>query len=194
MLELLATRWHVVALRGVVTIVFGLVALVWPSITAEALVFIFGVYALADGLFAIGTALGGSVRRDRWVIGFEGLVDVLAGGVALAWPSITAFALVLVLAAWAVASGLAEMIAAVRLRRELDHEWLLGISGAASVVVGLLLALRPREAIVAVAWLVGAFAVSFGGLLLGLAFRLRAMPGAGVDGNTAPTPGEPETL
>lgn len=174
MLELLARRWVAVALRGAAAVAFGLVALAWPGVTVKALAVVFGAYALVDGLLTLGTSLGGTDRRDRWVLGFEGLVDVVAGGIALVWPSITVSALVLVVAAWAVATGVSEVTAAVRLRRELHGEWRLGVFGAASVLVGLLLAVRPGVGIVAVAWLVGAYALAVGSVLLALAFALRS--------------------
>lgn len=173
MQELLARRWLAIALRGVAAVVFGLLALAWPGVTVGVIVIVFGAYALIDGVLTLGASLGGDNRRDRWVLGFEGLADVVAGGVALAWPSITAVALALVVAAWAVATGVSELAAAVRLRRELRGEWRLAAFGAASVFVGLLLAVRPRVGIEAIAWLVGAYALVVGAVLLAMAFALR---------------------
>lgn len=173
MLELLARRWVAIAIRGAAAVLFGLTALGWPGVTVRALVVMFGIYALVDGVLTLGASLGGGDRRDRWSVGSEGLIDVIAGGVVLVWPSITAFALAFVIAAWAVATGITELAAAARLRNERHAEWRLAAFGAASVLTGLLLAVRPRVGIVAVAWLIGAYAVAVGAILIALAFSLR---------------------
>lgn len=185
MRSLLARQWYVMGLRGAAAVLFGGAALLWPSVTVKGLVVLFGVYALVDGVLALGTALGGSARKEREVLGLEGLFSVVAGGAALAWPEVTPRVLLFILAAWAVATGITEVTGAVRLRRELDQEWLLAWSGAASVFAGLVLALRPTAAVGAIAWLIGGYAVGFGGLLIGLASRLRVARDTG-------TPGQPD--
>lgn len=177
MSRLLAQRWYVLGARGVVAAVFGMAVLFWPGITVAAMAAVFGAYVLIEGVLTIGTALAGSSREDRSVVGFEGLIDVIAGGTILVWPDITARALIFVLAGWAVATGVAEVTAAVRVRRAVEREWLLAAAGAGSIVLGLVLGTRPDALIAAVAWLLGAYAVGFGGLLLGLAVRLRKNPG-----------------
>lgn len=183
--SLLAHRWYVMGLRGAAAVLFGGGALLWPVPTVKALAVLFGVYALVDGVLALGTALGGSAQKDRQVLGLEGLFSVIAGGAALAWPEATPRALLLILSAWAVATGITEVTGALRLRRDLDHEWLLLWSGAASVLAGLVLAIRPGAAVGATAWLIGGYAVGFGGLLIGLSSRLRVAQQAG-------TPEDPE--
>lgn len=183
--SLLAHRWYVMGLRGAGAMLFGGVALLWPDVTVKALAVLFGLYALVDGVLALGTALGGSSQKDREVLGLEGLFSVIAGGAALAWPDATSRVLLLILSGWAVATGITEVSGAMRLRREFDQERLLLCSGAASVLTGLVLALRPGAAVGAIAWLIGGYSVGFGGLLIGLAPRLRVAQEAG-------TPGDPE--
>lgn len=174
MLELLLQRRQVLLLRAAAAAVFGVGALVWPGTSVRGLAPLFGAYAVTDGVLAVGTALGGSGGRDRMVLGFEGLVDVIAGGVVLVWPSITGFSLAMALAAWAVARGIAMVSAGRRLRTAGADDSFLLLAGVASLSVGLVLGLRPRVDVVAVAWLTGAYALAFGGLLAGVARRLRA--------------------
>src|SRR5256885_4424651 len=130
MLDALARNWWVVALRGALAVLFGVLALVWPAITIGVLVLLFGAYALVDGVFALGSALFGGARvegRRAWLI-LEGVVGVAAGIVAFVWPGVTALALLWVIAAWAIITGVLEIATAIRLRRELRGEWLLVLS------------------------------------------------------------------
>jgi uncharacterized membrane protein HdeD (DUF308 family) len=176
MLELTRT-WWILAVRGAVAVVFGLLALIWPEITLLALVLVFGAYALVDGVFALvaaarGRQLAGGSRG--WLL-LEGLLGVGAGIVALVWPDITALALLWVIAFWAVLTGVLEIVAAVRLRRVLANEWLLVVAGVLSIVFGLILIIWPQEGAVGLVWLIGIYAIVFGIVLLGLAFRLRGL-------------------
>jgi uncharacterized membrane protein HdeD (DUF308 family) len=174
MLDALTQRWWVVALRGVAAVIFGILALVWPGITLGALVLLFGAYALVDGVFALWTAAtGGPAASGRrpWLV-LEGVAGVAAGILTFVWPGITALALLAVIAAWAFVTGVLEIVAAVRLRREIEGEWLLVLSGVLSVVFGILLIIDPAAGALAVTWLIGAYAIVFGAILLGLATRL----------------------
>jgi uncharacterized membrane protein HdeD (DUF308 family) len=177
MLDVLIRYWWVVALRGVLAVLFGLVALVWPNITIIVLVALFGAYVLVDGVIALGTAIFGgaqAARRRGWLI-FEAVTGIAAGVITFIWPDITALALLMVIAAWALITGVVEILAAIRLRRELEGEWLLAVSGVASIVFGLLLAIRPSAGAVAVVWLIGAYAILFGAVLVALGLRLRKL-------------------
>ena len=181
MLDVLARYWWVQAVRGAAAILFGLLALVWPEITLTALVLLFGAYALVDGVMALGTAIfggRGAEGRRPWLV-LEGIVGVAAGLVTLFWPGITTLVLLWWIAAWALVTGVLEIIAAVRLRREIQGEWLLALGGVLSVLFGILLAVRPSEGAVAVAWLIGIYAIVFGIALLALAFELRRYRGTG---------------
>jgi uncharacterized membrane protein HdeD (DUF308 family) len=170
----LARNWWAVALRGALAVLFGLVALIWPGITLGALVLLFGAYALVDGIFAFVAAFRAADRRRQWwPFVLEGLVGVAAGVIAVVWPGLTAVALVYLIAAWAVVTGVFEIVAAVRLRRAITNEWLLGLGGALSVLVGLALLVFPGAGALALVWLIGAYALAFGVLLIALGFRLR---------------------
>ena len=171
---------------GGVAILFGLAALIWPGLTLTALVLLFGAYTLVDGVFAVVAALARAGRERRWwVLLLEGPLGIAAGVVTLAWPGITGLVLLLFIAAWAVITGVVEIVAAIRLRREIEGEFLLGLSGVLSVLFGLLLIVRPGAGAVAVAWLIGIYAILFGALLLALAFRLRGLRGRGAQPSPA---------
>jgi uncharacterized membrane protein HdeD (DUF308 family) len=167
------------ALRGLAAIVFGVLAFVWPDITLFALVLLFGAYMLVDGIFAIVAAVRAAGREARWwLLLIEGVLGVLAGLVAAFWPGLTALALLYFIAAWAIVSGILEVIGAIRLRQEIEGEWALGLSGALSVLFGILLVVIPAPAgLLSLVWLIGAYALVFGVLLLVLAYRLRSAPG-----------------
>ena len=175
MSERLASTWWAVGLRGVMAIVFGVLAFAWPGITADVLLLFFGAYALVDGVFALIAALRSSHLGPRtWSLLAEGVVGVAVAAVAFFAPAVAALWLVWVVALWAMVTGGLKILAALRLRAEIDNEWSLGLSGLGSVVFGLLLAVWPGAGLVAVVWLIGAYSVMFGLLLLWLAFRLRA--------------------
>jgi uncharacterized membrane protein HdeD (DUF308 family) len=171
----LADRWWAVGLRGIAAILLGIAAFAWPAITLFVLVILFGAYALVDGAFA---AVAGVLGRS-WLLIVEGVLGVVAGIVALVWPGITAIALLFVVAAWALVTGVAELAAAIRLRRLIRNEWLLVIGGVASVVFAILLVVNPRAGLLTIVWLIGAYALVFGVILVGLAYRLRGSRGAG---------------
>ncbi len=171
----LSRNWWAVALRGLAAILFGLAALFIPAVTLAALVLLFGAYAIVDGVLALVAAVRAAERHARWsTLLTEGLVGVAIGVVTFAWPAVTALGLLYLIAFWAIATGIAEIMAAIRLRREIAGEWVMGVAGALSIVFGALLAVFPGAGILAVVWLVGVYAVLFGALLIGLAVRLRA--------------------
>ncbi|HEY6793948.1 MAG TPA: HdeD family acid-resistance protein [Kineosporiaceae bacterium] len=177
MLELLSRYWWGVMLRGVAAILLGIVALIWPGITLTVLVVLFGAYALVDGVLALGASIfgRGSARGRRGWLALEGLAGVIIGVVTFGWPAITMLALLALISAWAVVTGVLEIATAVRLRREIESEWLLALSGALSVLFGILIALRPAAGAVAVAWLVGVYAIMFGAALVPLSLKLRRL-------------------
>jgi uncharacterized membrane protein HdeD (DUF308 family) len=172
--SLLSHNWWMIALRGLFAILFGVLAFVWPHVTVLTLVYLFGIYALANGVLALGHALSAPRGYPRFgSLLFTGLISIAAGVVAFVWPGITALTLVLVIAAWAIVNGISEIALAIRLRRVIDHEWLLAIAGLLSVLLGLLLLVRPAAGALALLWWIGGFAIAFGVLLLALAFRVR---------------------
>jgi uncharacterized membrane protein HdeD (DUF308 family) len=174
MIALLARNWWVLAIRGVAAILLGIAAFVWPGMTLTVLILLFGAYALVDGIFAVIVGIVAHGESDRWwMMIVTGLAGIAAGAVTLLWPGITVFVLLYVIAAWAVVSGILEVAAAIRLRKEIEGEWLLGLAGAASVIFGILLVLLPGPGAVALIWLIGIYALMFGFLLLVLAFEVR---------------------
>jgi uncharacterized membrane protein HdeD (DUF308 family) len=165
-----ARNWGLILLRGLAAIAFGIVCFVGPALGLLALVLVYGVYALVDG---IGAIVWGA--RSRWgAMVAVGAISVLAGLIALFWPGITALALLYVIAAWAIIRGVAEIGAAVHLRRKIENEWYLVLGGFASIVFGVLIALFPAAGVLSVLWLIGALAIIFGGFAVALALRLRA--------------------
>lgn len=175
MLRLLGRHWWIVALRGLLAVIFGVVALIWPTTTVHALVILFGIYAVVDGLFSLFSALTSRRRGGWWLLLIEALAGIAAGIAAFIWPQVTALVLLYLIAAWAFLTGILELIAAFMLRRQVEGEWALGLAGAISIVLGLLLALRPSSGLVAVVWFIGAYAIVFGILLVVLGLRLRSL-------------------
>jgi len=173
--DTLARNWWIVLLRGVAGIIFGLATFLVPDISLAALVLVFGAYAFADGVLAIISAIRWRGETDRWwVILLEGLAGVAVGVITLFWPGITALTLLYMIAAWALVTGALEIAAAIRLRKIIIGEWLLVLSGIASIALAVLLALFPSAGALAVVLWIGAYALVFGALLIVLAFRLRS--------------------
>ncbi|HVH06477.1 MAG TPA: HdeD family acid-resistance protein [Myxococcota bacterium] len=173
--ELLARHWWLFLLRGLISILFGVLAFVWPGITLASLVLVFGAFAFADGVFALVGALRGGGREPWWLLILEGLVGIGIGIITVVSPGITALALLFYIAIWAIATGVLEIGSAIALRKEIEHEWLLGLSGLASVVFGVLLIARPGAGALTVLWLIGGYALVFGVLLVMLSFRARRL-------------------
>jgi uncharacterized membrane protein HdeD (DUF308 family) len=189
-MELLARYWWMFVLRGVVAVIFGILALIWPGITLTALVLLFGAYALVDGIFALGSAIFGgrsSEGRRPWLV-LEGIAGILAGILTFIWPGITALVLLFFIAAWAVVTGVFEIIAAVQLRREIQGEWLMALAGVFSIIFGILLFVWPVTGALAVVWLIGIYSIVFGVALIALGIRLRSLRERGiVPGSHRPT-------
>jgi uncharacterized membrane protein HdeD (DUF308 family) len=175
MVMTLARNWWLLALRGLCAIAFGILAFIWPGITLGALVFLYGAFALVDGVLSIFAAIfkGQGSGTPWWALVLVGLLSIAAGVVAFAWPGITALILLYLIAAWAIVSGIFEIIAAIKLRKEIDNEWWLALTGVLSVIFGLMLMARPGAGAIAVIWLIGTYAIIFGIFHLALAFKLR---------------------
>lgn len=173
MSSLLARNWWLLALRGALAIVFGLIAVLLPRVTIAALILLFAAYMLVDGLFAIIAGVRAARRHERWgLLVFEGIVDLIAGGIAVVWPLATLLAFVWLLGAWAIVSG--GLLFAAALRLNVSHgRWLMALGGIVSVLWGFLLLLWPFAGAIVLAWWMGAYALVFGAMLLFLAFKLR---------------------
>ncbi len=171
----LATNWWSLVMRGVLGILLGVITFAWPGITLTALVFLFGAYALVDGIMAIAGAVRAVERRDRWgVLVLEGIVGIAAAAITVLWPAITLLSLIFVIAAWSIVTGVLELVAAARLRRHVRGEWLMVVGGIASVVFGILVAIAPLAGALVIALWLGVYAFIFGIVLLILGFRLRS--------------------
>jgi uncharacterized membrane protein HdeD (DUF308 family) len=170
----LARNWWAIALRGVASIIFGILTFIVPGPTLAALVLLFGAYAIVEGVFnLVAAARRREGEQPRWALILEGIVSIAAGIVTFAWPALTTVVLLYVIAAWAIITGVFEIAAAIRLRRHITNEWWLGASGVLSIVFGAVLMVAPAAGALALVLWIGAYAVVFGALLLGLAFRLR---------------------
>lgn len=173
---LLTRNWWAVAIRGVLAILFGILALIWPAETLLVLVILFGAYALVDGIFSLIAAFRGRQYHRNWGwLAVEGVIGILVGLLTFFFPGTTAFVLLYFIAFWAILTGILEIIQAVELRRVISNEWLLILGGIASVVFGLLLIIFPGSGALALVWLIGIYAIIFGVLMLALAWRMRGM-------------------
>ncbi len=172
----LARNWWMLVVRGVLTILFGIVAFAWPGVTLASLVLLFGAYMFVDGVFAIGAGVRAMARHERWGgLIVEGVVDLLAGAVAFAMPILTVFAFIVLAGAWAVVSGAVLLWAALRLGGA--HRVLMGLGGVVSVVWGLALFAWPVAGAVVLTWWIGGYALVFGVSMIALGMRLRGLRG-----------------
>ncbi len=172
--EVLFEKWWVLLLRGLVSIAFAVLIWMQPAITLKAMIILFGAFALVDGVLGVWSAF--SSRKDRnnwWVLMLWGLVGIGIGIITFVAPAVTALALLFYIAIWAIVTGVLEIIAAVKLRKEIQGEWLLGLAGLLSLVFGILLIMHPGAGVLAVLWLIAAYALILGVLMVILAFKVR---------------------
>ena len=171
LLGAVARDWWMILARGLAAIAFGIVCFAWPAISVLTLVLVWGAYALVDG---IGAIIWGA--RSHWLsMALVGAVSVVAGLIAFFRPGITALALLYLIAAWAVVRGIAEIVAAISLRKQITNEWMLAVAGILSIVFGALVAAYPGAGALSVVWVIGLFSIAFGVTAVGLALRLRAL-------------------
>ena len=172
----LGRNWWLLLVRGLVAIVFALLTWAQPGVSLAALVLVFGIYVLADGLLGVWSAI--AKRRDNrhwWLLLLWGLVGIVVGVMTFIMPGITGLVLLMYIAAWAVITGVLQIVAAIRLRKEIKGEWLLILSGLVSVAFGVLLFLQPGAGALAVAWIIATYAFIFGVLMVLLAFKVRKL-------------------
>ncbi len=170
-------RWWSVAIRGAAAILFGILMLIAPGAGLLALVILFGAYAIVDGAFNVAFAVR---YRERWVaLLFEGILSIAFGVLTFVWPRITGLALLLLIGIWAVVTGVAEIVAAIRLREVIRGEWLMGLADVLSIVFGILVLAFPGAGALAVAIWIAAYAIAFGAVLVALGFRLRSLRARG---------------
>jgi len=171
----LARHWWVVLLRGLVAIAFGVLTFTRPALSLAALLLFFGAFVFADGLLHVWTAVSDKEHENRWLLLLGGLLGIGVGLLAFFTPGLPAIAVLFYIAVWAVATGLLDIVAAVRLRKQIQGEWMLGLGGLCSVAFGVVLIARPAVGALAVLWIIAAYAVAFGVILTLLSFRLKGL-------------------
>ncbi len=173
---LMQRYWWVLALRGLIAVIFGLAALAWPGLTILVLVAIFGAYALIDGIIAVVISLQerNSLRR-WWVLLLEGIVGILIGIATFLWPGVTAIALLSLIAVWAIITGIFEVAEAFSGHGTVGQEWAIGIAGILSILLGILLIAQPGAGLLTIALFIGIYAIIFGIMLIIRAFQFRSV-------------------
>lgn len=174
MIHELAKHWWLFVLRGVLAVLFAVMAFVSPTITLSILVVFLGVYFLVDGLFTL--THGFRIRKTDthwWVLVLEGLLGIVAGIVCLTMPGITVVFMVTLIALWSVVTGVLEIILAIRLRKEIQNEWILIIAGVFSVIFGILLFMQPLAGVLVISWWLGIYALFFGIFMITVGARLK---------------------
>jgi uncharacterized membrane protein HdeD (DUF308 family) len=177
LIEALKRHWWVPVLRGVAAIIFGVMAFVYPGLTVAVLVLLFGAWVLVDGVFRVVGAIGHRASDPEW--GFHliiGILGIIIGFLTFHAPRITALALVIYIAAWALMIGATEIALAIKLRREIKGEWFLILMGLVSILFAIMLLWNPIPGALALVWLIGSYAIVFGILGIILGFRLRSLP------------------
>ena len=175
-IEALKRYWWVPVIRGISGIVFGIIAFAYPGIALATLVLLFGAWMLIDGVFRVVGATAGRASDPDW--GFHliiGILGIVVGILTFRAPRITALALIIYVAAWALMIGAAEIALAVKLRREIKGEWFLILMGLASIVFAVLLLWNPGPGALALLWLIASYAIVFGVLAIFFGFRLRSL-------------------
>jgi uncharacterized membrane protein HdeD (DUF308 family) len=176
MLEKFSRNWWMYAVRGVVAIIFGIVAFARPGQALQALVLVFGAYAFVDGIFAVSAGIAIRHFFERWwAVLLEGVAGVVIGLLTFFWPNITAFALLYFIGAWAFITGIFEIVTAIQLRRVITGEWMMILGGLLSIVFSVLLFVFPAAGAMSVIWMIGIYAVVFGISEIIFAFRLQSL-------------------
>jgi uncharacterized membrane protein HdeD (DUF308 family) len=173
MVHALAKNWWMLLLRGIAAIVFGLLALAWPGMTLVTLILFYGAYVLVDGVLAVFAAITGGTPAPRWWLAVVGLLGIAAGLLTFLMPGVTALVLLYFIAGWAIATGVFQIIGAIRLRHEIDNEWLLILGGIISVLFGGAMFAAPGAGALALVTVIGIYAIVIGVLLVALSFRLK---------------------
>lgn len=175
-LKHLADNWWLLLLQGGLSIVIGVLALIWPGRTLAVLIVLFGWLTLLNGSVAIVSALGAAASRQSWGWRFAaGIVGVLIGLIILRWPGETALTVLLFVGFWAIMVGLMQLIGAVADHAVLPHAWLLALQGVVSLLFGIAMVVWPAAGLLTLALLIGIFALAHGILYWAIAFRMRSL-------------------
>jgi uncharacterized membrane protein HdeD (DUF308 family) len=173
MVHALAKNWWLLLLRGIAAIIFGVLAFAWPGLTLLTLIMVYGAFALVDGVLAIIAAVTCGAPAPRWWLAIVGLLGIATGLLMFLMPGLTALVLLYFIAGWAIATGVFQIVGAIRLRKEIDNEWFLILAGIVSVLFGVGVMMAPGAGALALVWVIGTYAVIMGILLVALAFRLK---------------------
>jgi uncharacterized membrane protein HdeD (DUF308 family) len=168
-------HWWQVAMRGLIALLFGIMLLAWPGVSLFIFAILFGAFAFVDGIFTLVAAVNykAGAGQRAWLF-VRGILGIIVGIITFSWPAITELALVLLIGAWALVTGIMELNFAFRAVRETGAKWLFAVSGILSIILGILLLVSPIATIIAVIWIIGAYAVIVGIVLIVLGFRLRS--------------------
>jgi len=178
MVHELTRSWGWIVFRGVVAILFGVLAFAWPGLTLTALVILWGAYALSDGLLALIAAYRiRDAGKPMWPLIVVGLLGIAAGVLTFMQPQMTALVLLSFIAAWALITGIFQVVAAIRLRKMISNEWWLALSGLLSIAFGVVMLARPGAGALAVVWIIGWYAILFGVVLVMLGLRIKGLAG-----------------
>ena len=176
MLKMMTGKWWVLLVRGIAAILFGLAAMVWPGLTIGALILMFGAFAIVDGVGALFAAFAHRGEAQYWwATALEGVVGILLGILVMVWPGISAIALLFWIAAWAIVTGVFEVVSAIQLRKEISGEFWLILSGLLSILFGIFAFIRPGAGALAVIWVIAIYAIAFGITLIMLSFKVRGL-------------------
>jgi uncharacterized membrane protein HdeD (DUF308 family) len=173
----LGDNWWLLLLRGVVAILFGILAFAWPGLTLLTLVLLWGAFAAADGIFALIASFSGRGSRmaPRWWLILVGLSGVIAGGIAFVRPDVAATALLLLIGVWAIVVGVSQILGGIALRKEIQGEWMLILSGFINILFGGVLIAQPAAGALAIIWVIGLFSILSGVSLIALSFKVKTL-------------------
>ena len=167
-------NWGALMARAAVAIVLGIIAFMMPGVTLASIVMLFGIYAIADGVLAIVAAVRGIKEGDRWGwMTVEGVLGILAGLIALFFPGLGGLTLTLLVAAWALATGTFEIAAAFKVRKLIKDEWILFVGGGLSILLGIMMFMRPAAGALVIVWWLGAYLLLYGALAFAFSLKIR---------------------
>ena len=171
----LSKNWWLLLLRGLISIAFGILLITQPKISLAALIMVFGIFSLTDGVFTAWSAVSDRKEEENWILLFiSGLIGIAIGIIALTHPGTSALVLLFYVATWSIVTGVLNIVTAVRLRKEIEGEWWLALAGSISVLFGFYLITNPGAGILSVLWILGVYAILFGILLCALSFKVKS--------------------
>jgi uncharacterized membrane protein HdeD (DUF308 family) len=173
-MESVRRSWGELLFGGIIALLFGLVAAFWPGKTLVIIIMFFGIFILAEGIVTVIITLVRRKMYERWWLGLiAGIIGILIGGITVSRPIATTVFLLYMIGVWALITGVIGIISAIRLRKTIKNEWYLILSGIVAVLFGIFVLARPLIAAVTMMWIISAFAILFGGLLIVLSFRVK---------------------